>query len=238
MKVWNLAEAVWSVPAALTVGETNAGGGIVFFANTFRIGNLTFEAPVFDVDGITRLDGTNYVAQLYAGSVLAALRPAGEPTPFHAGFGAGLFNSTVVFLPTVPPGSNAVVQIRVWDRNQAASYEEARAVGSKFGRSGIMTIVAGGGDYPTDYLTDLQSFSLSAGLPQFVAGRLQLDGLAPDGTATWQLQGEAGYRYVIERANSNFVWRPLLVLTNVSGIVTFVDPAPAPPGYYRARILD
>ena len=238
VKVWNAAESAWSLPASLSVGETNPGGGIVLLANTFRTGNLTFEAPVFDVDGVTRLSGTNYVAQLYAGKTLAEMRPAGEPTPFHAGSGAGLFNSTVVFLPTVPPGSNALTQIRVWDRMKAASYEEARAVGSKFGRSIIMTITAGGGEYPTDYLRDLQSFSLSAGLPQFVAGRLQSGGLAPDGTAIWELKGEAGYRYVIERSTLDFVWRPLLVLTNASGIATFVDPAPTAPSYYRARILD
>jgi len=237
VKIWNSAESVWSLPASLYVGETISGGGVVLLANTFRIGNLSFEAPVFDVDGATRLSGTNYVAQLYAGKTLAEMRPAGEPTPFFAGYGAGLFNSTVVLLPTVPPGSNALVQIRVWDRSKAASYEEARAVGSKFGRSGIMTITAGGGDYPTDYLVDLRSFSLSAGLPQFVAGRIQLASLAPDGSATWLLQGEAGYRYVIERS-TNFVWRPLLVLTNTSGTATFSDPAPTVPSFYRARILD
>jgi hypothetical protein len=235
VEVWNQAGTAWSLPAVLSVGEANQGGGVVLLANHFQIGVVPYEMPVFDVDGSTPLNGSNYVTQLYAGLTLAALRPAGDPI---AGFGGGFFASTAVTLPTVPPGSNAVVQVRVWDGHKGASYEEARALGSRFGRSHILNTVAGGGGFPTEYLYDLTSFSLQAGLPQFVAGRINLASLSPDGTATWTLVGEAGFRYVIEKASTGMIWRPFLVLTNQTGSATFTDPQPASPSFYRARILE
>ncbi len=78
-------------------------------------------------------------------------------------------------------------------------FEEARALGGKFGRSEVFDIVAGGGDLPRALLVGLNSFSLQAGLAQFVAGRITPAGFDDSGTPIWSLQGNAGYRYAIER---------------------------------------
>jgi hypothetical protein len=104
------------------------------------------QVPMFDVDGITRLPAGTYVAQLYVGLTLGELRAAGNPVAFNQPgfFGLPWGSVSVVITPTVPPGATAVVQVRVWDRALGASYEEARALGSKFGRSQIFTHIAGG----------------------------------------------------------------------------------------------
>jgi hypothetical protein len=78
------------------------------------------------------------------------------------------------------------------------------------------------------------------GLPQFTAGRIDLAGHDTNGAPIWSLAGNAGYLYSIERALADLVWRPHLVLTNVTGTVTFTDPTPPPDEvvFYRARILE
>jgi Immunoglobulin I-set domain len=238
--VSNYAGVVWSLPATLTAREV-AGGGLVLMANQYVNGFGTNQFPVFDVDGTTPLSGSDYVAQLYAGETLALLRPVGTPTPFQTGFfNQGFFQSENITLPVVAPGSNAFVQVRAWDATAGASYEEARALGGKFGRSEVFDIVAGGGDLPRALLVGLNSFSLQAGLAQFVAGRITPAGFDDSGTPIWSLQGNAGYRYAIERTLNDFVWDPLMVITNDTGTVRFTDPDPPASGsaLYRARILE
>lgn len=238
LKVWNPAGTVWSLPATLVAWEAS-GGGTVLLANEFVNGPLTNKAPVFDVDGTTLLSNPDCVAQLYAGQSIALLRAVGAPTPFKSGYYAGFFGPEVVTLPTVPAGSNAFVQVRAWDSSKATSYEEARALGAKFGRSDLFQLTAASDSFQPAPLVGLESFSLHAGLPEFSAGRLDVLG-EQDGKVLWSLHGNAGYLYLIERSGSDFVWRPLIVLTNATGTVTFTDPDPPADdqGFYRARILE
>jgi hypothetical protein len=240
VKVWNQTEAVWSLAANLRVAEPTPGGGVVLLANWFTHDLATNAAPVLDADGITAITGPDYVAQLYAGPELALLRPTGAPTPFTSPIGKGFFQEQTVVLPTVAPGSNAFLQIRVWQASKGASYEEARALGGKFGRSEVLQLIAGNEPGAPQVLVGLQSFSLQAGLPQFTAGRIDPGGIGPTGLLIWSLVGQAGCRYSIERSLGDFVWRPWLVLTNLTGTVTFDDPTPlpVPNAFYRARILD
>lgn len=240
VKVWNHTETVWSLPARLTVGESAAGGGALRFSNKPILTNVLAVAPIFDVDGVTRLSGAAYVAQLYAGNSMTSLRAVGAPSPFLGGFSAGFFRASLVTLPTVPPGSNAFVQVRVWESAKGASYEEARALGSRFGRSEVLFVRTSMPPAFPSELAGLSSFALQAGLPEFNVGRVSLSERREDGTVVWSLQGQAGFRYVVEKAAGDFVWRPLTVLTNLTGAVTFIDPDP-PLGdvrFYRARILD
>jgi hypothetical protein len=239
VKVWNQSAAVWSLPALLKVeGSLSEGGGAIQFANRYVQGMTTNEAPVFDVGGLTKLSGSDYVAQLYAGPTLAQLRAVGTPSPFIT---PGLFQSQTVLVPTVPPNSNAVVQVRAWQRSKGASYEEARALGGKFGRSVVFQAWTGTPPLsPLDGLPGLASFSLQSGLPAFNVGRIELAGQTSEGVIEWTLRGETGCQYVIERALSDLVWRPLLVLTNATGTVNFTDPGAGVDAtvFYRARILD
>jgi hypothetical protein len=90
------------------------------------------------------------------------------------------------------------------------------------------------------FLTGLERFHLETGLPRFNVGRLEAGGSRPDGTREWRLIGEAGFRYLVEKSLGDFRWRPLLQVSNVTGIVTFVDSTAgeSPSEFYRARILD
>ena len=240
VKVWNDAETVWSLPAKVTVLASANGGGIVHLANRYLQGATTNEAPVFDVDGVTRLTGSDFVAQLYAGPTLAELRAVGTPSPFYTGLMAGFFQPQTITLSTVPPGATVFTQVRVWQRSKGASYDEARALGGKFGRSDVIQVIAQAPPPSAPYLPGLTSFSLQAGLPDFTVGRIDLVDRNHQGEALWSLTGAAGSRYVVEKAGADMVWRPLQVITNLTGVVTFTDPDSTSGReiFYRARILD
>jgi hypothetical protein len=247
VKVWNAGGTVWSLPATLTASIPTQGGGVVVMANSYNDNAGYFEFPIYDVDGLTMLNGADadYVAQLYAGSSIALLRPVGTPRPFYTGFDAGFFVPETEYLPTVPYGGAVLLQVRVWDRQYGMSYEEARALGSRFGRSQVLASAAGGNPpggppvpYPFSSLRGMTSFTLHAGMPRFEVGRIEPGGQQEDGTLIWSLVGEAGYRYLIERCTTNFVWQPFLVLTNVAGTATFTDPSRQDRALYRGRILD
>jgi hypothetical protein len=224
--------AVESLPATLAVVPALDGGGWLRFDNRPPI-----DAPVFDVDGTTRIAGSNYLAQLYAGLTTELLRPAGEPRRFGS---SGFILPSMVRLPNVPPGTNAFAQVRAWAAHSGAtSYEEARATGGRFGRSAILPLYVGE-PLTAPGLVGLQSFRLQAGVPHFTVGLLHIVERREDGSIEWAIEGEAGFRYLIERATNAYLWKPLLVLTNVSGRATFVDPAPPADGsaLYRSRLLD
>lgn len=241
--VSNWASRVWSLPARLIVTNALSGGGLLHFQNFNLPADLgTNRAPVFDVDGVTPLSGSNYLAQLYAGPTLDSLRPVGEPSPFYAGFLSGFFRPQVVTLPDVAPGQTALAQVRVWEAARGATYEEARALGGKFGRSDVLQVTAGGPPLIPPPLAGLRSFSLQAGLPAFTVGVIRLLERQPNGLLVWALEGQPGFRYVVEKAEvaDQIIWRPFTVLTNATGTVTFtdtIDPG-AEAGFYRARILD
>jgi hypothetical protein len=241
--VQNPASAVWSQPAKLVVTTNNQGGGLIDFRNRFVVSlGVTNVAPVFDIDGVTPLSGDRYLAQLYAGSSLQMLRPVGRPAPFLTGLQAGLFESQIVTLPTVLPGGTAVTQVRVWESGQGTSYEEARALGGRFGRSEIVAVTAGGGTVPPQPLVSLKGFHLQVGLPRFNVGLIELLEQRPDGDVLWSIRGEPGFRYSVERSiqSDAAIWQLRLVLTNETGTATFTDSVNGSTGavFYRARILD
>lgn len=241
VRVQNHAGIVWSLGANLIVTNAIEGGGKLRFVNEFSsYAGTNVEAPVFDLDGVTPLNGSNYLAQLYSGPSLEFLRPVGQPSPFRSGFDAGYFYAQIVTLPTVPPGSNAIAQVRAWEANRGSSYEEARALGGKFGKSDMLTVMVGGGSMPPTYLEGLQSFSLGAGMPQFATGHIQFVERQPGGILVWSHQGEPGFHYLIEKSAGGFEWRPFAVVTNVASTVTFTDSANSGSAvtFYRSRILD
>lgn len=241
VRVQNNAGIAWSLGAKLVVTNAIAGGGQISFRNRFSsLYGTNVDAPIFDIDGATGLNGSNFLAQLYGGPSLELLRPAGQPSAFKGGFSAGYFFYQIVTLPAVPPGSGAVVQVRAWDARKGSSYEEARAMGGKFGKSTLLTLTTGD-DWtgPAD-LDGLQSFSLQAGMPQFASGQIAFVERQPGNIVVWSHRGEPGYRYLIERSIHGFEWRPYLVITNVTSTATFTDSAEGGSSvvFYRSRILD
>ena len=118
-------------------------------------------APFYDVDGTTRLEGTAFYGQLWAGPDINSLTPWGEPLTFRTGAGAGFFNTTGKdtsrIIGTVAPGTVATVQVRVWE-SLAGYYDVAIQGGFKYGqftrlhgrhrRRRFASIAAGEPDWP------------------------------------------------------------------------------------------
>jgi hypothetical protein len=238
--VRNYSGSDFGLPARLSVLEMAYPGGTVWLRNWDPFPYPGPNAPIFDVDGQTKLTGTDFAAQLYAGPSLETLRPCGEPSFFQAGFHAGAVYPQLVTIPHVQAGALAYIEVRAWQWSSGASYEEARALGGKFGKSGVLQMATGSDLGNPEFLSGLQSFSLRTGLPQFNIGQLEAAEHNPDETTIWRLRGLAGARYLVEKSEADFNWRPLLLLTNVTGVVTFVDPTEGQneKEFYRARILD
>jgi hypothetical protein len=241
VKVQNYSGSDTSLPAKLDVLEVANEASTVWLQNWDPFGFLELHAPVFEVDGTTRLAGTDYLAQLYAGPSLETLRPCGEPTHFEVGFRAGAVAPRLVTVPHVPLNTLAYGELRCWQADKGASYEEARALGGRFGKSATIQMTTSPDSAVPSYLFGLQSFSLRAGLPQFNIGELEPSGQSPEGATVWQLRGEKDARYLIEKSETNSDWRPLLLLvTSSAGVAEFVDPTEGEheKEFYRARILD
>ncbi|MBU6401242.1 MAG: immunoglobulin domain-containing protein, partial [Verrucomicrobia bacterium] len=158
--VSNALGSVTSDPAVLLVAQS---GGEVDFSNLGI-------APVFDVDGVTRLSGPGYLAQLYAGPATNSLAPIGPAVPFYSGDLAGYWSSEpdeVRDIITVAPGTPALVQVRVWQGGLGLTFEQAAAAGSKVGASAVLELTTGGNSvppFPPTPLTGLRSFALQSPL--------------------------------------------------------------------------
>jgi len=138
--------------------------GTVFFKN--RVTGYV-DAPVFDTDGLTKLAGTNYMAQLYAGPSADAQAPMGEPLSFRTGIGQGYLDDrgkdVCYSIANVVPGKEAYCQIRVWEAVHGKTYEAAVAKRGKTGASNLVRVVTGGygsPPAPPNFLIGLQPFRL------------------------------------------------------------------------------
>jgi NOL1/NOP2/fmu family ribosome biogenesis protein len=142
------------------------GQGTINFSNRVLGGGVN--APVFDVDGVTKLDGGAFVAQLYAGASADNLSPIGGAVSFFSGAGAGHFSGGTRIIPTVTPGGVAIVQVRVWASAWGSTYEAAWAAGGDTGVSEMFEVVTGGDGAPPSVpanLVGLKSFQLVAATP-------------------------------------------------------------------------
>lgn len=151
--------------AALVLAVAGAyAQGTVNFVNKTSGG---IDAPVFDVDGTTKLTGSGFLAGLYNGESLV-----GDAVPFRTGTGAGYWNpapSALRTLDSVAPGANATLTVRAWDASKGATYAAALAAGGKTGKSAAVTVATGGAGSPPSLaadLTGLKSFSLVAAVPE------------------------------------------------------------------------
>jgi hypothetical protein len=232
--VRNPVGTVQSLPATVVV--TNAvGGGNIRFSNYAP----TNRQPFYDVDGITRLSGNAFLAQMYAGPSPTGLRPVSARMPFSTGPLAGFFISTTVVVPDVPPGQPAYAQTRVWGSAAGVTYEDARARGGRFAAGPVYSIVT----VPTPNLPHslpMVSLTLQAGLPQFTTGKLAVGSRPPGQPVQWKLTGAPGFAYLIEKRNPPANWYPWQIVTNITGTVLFSDSNNAPHAinFYRSRMLD
>jgi hypothetical protein len=239
--VRSFTESTTSLPALLSLAAEAPGSGLGFSFSAWQPDpSFDVDAHVFDVDGLTRLAGAQFAAQLYVGPGMESLRPVGEPRTFFDGFHAGRWNFATVNLPNVSPGQPFVAQVRAWDFSKAASYEEARALGQRFGRSKPLLLTVGEPPSPGDLmLRGLESFSLQLGLPDFTVGRIEAS-LTPAGDQlTFRITGARGFRYLVERRVDGANWKPVQVFESFPGEATFTTPlVEGNTVLYRARILD
>ena len=105
-----------------------ASGQTVDFSNKGKIDGV--DAPIFDDQGI-RLAGPRYVAQLYAWNQWNRFLPASIPAPFTTN---GYFLESTVRIPFIIGGS-AWVQVRAWNLDGGATFEQAATAGGWTGVS-------------------------------------------------------------------------------------------------------
>ena len=166
-----------SIAAFLTAVGAYAQGNVTF-ANV----GAGLNAPVFDVDGVTRLGGLAFRAQLYVGSSASESSLTAVPgaTPFLGTTPpfAGFFNAGVKTLPGFPAGSRPFFQVRAWEAAGGTSYDAALAAGKKVGKSAVfeladrwgLTDPSGMPPGPPPLLLGLTSFSLVPEPPAIALG--------------------------------------------------------------------
>jgi hypothetical protein len=144
--------------AVMMVAVAVHGQGQVNFSNR----GTGVDAPIFNVDGTTRLSGATFQAQLYGGpqgTAAASLTAAGAATGFQTGTLAGyFFGGTARSITGVAGGSVATLQVRVWDSTTGATWETATTRSSI--NDGIVSITLGTPPNTPPNLTGLASFSL------------------------------------------------------------------------------
>jgi hypothetical protein len=226
--------AVESLPALLTVTPpVEADPNRTLWIRDAR------HAPVYDADGLSFVSGDTFVGQFYFGPNELDLRPYGPPQIFFEGITAGIIRTSYWgAVPGLRMDQPAFAQMRVWERSKGPSFEHARAVGGKFGRSITVPLVDVHWDGKNYKGYDIPSFSLQAGVPNFTTGRF-ISSVQNRGTVLFTYEGHPGFRYLIEEADKNLLWTPFSIVTNQSTSFTFsTKPGDAKQKLYRARILD
>jgi hypothetical protein len=171
----------------LSTAFLHAQGTFVFANYVSSPEGVLVDAPVFDADGLP-LYGTKYLAELYGGNAPDNLQPAGEagqrirvPFTYTVSGASGYFRyAGAVSVSTIPSGGFGWIQVRAWDAELGASYEEVAALGrAGYGASEVFGAWAGGGSanppFPPEPLVGLRSFQL---VPEPGMGLLVLGGLA------------------------------------------------------------
>ncbi len=121
------------------------------------------DAPVYQADGITKLDGPQFMAELLAGPTAGSLSSVAT-TGFLGGLGAGYFNGGVRTINSVSPGQTAWIEVRAWNTITGASFTQAQISGlpNSWWTSPVFSVITGGlpsssGDTPPGFLTGLGS---------------------------------------------------------------------------------
>ena len=170
--------------ALLMVAITAHGQGTINFGNfvlapggVLPDGPFTVNQPIFDIGGVGKLQGPQYVAQLY----VASAGVVGDPVPFRTGALAGYWDSVLRVVPNALPGTPVTVAVYAWDTLAGSSYAAARALGRAASSIPFALVLGGGGNTPAD-LVGLRSFTV----PQIPEPSQVLIGLAVAGVLFFQ----------------------------------------------------
>lgn len=146
------------------------GQGQISVGNRVRVYDI--DAPVFDSDCRTRLEGTGYLAQAYVGFSPDSLSPLGSVWTFRTGDSAGYVHLVTLTVPGTVINW-VYVQLRAWEAEAGTSYEGAVVTGGKHGFSNIVPMLTVLPPGTPDVPVGLQSFCL---VPEATSGELLLVG--------------------------------------------------------------
>ena len=246
VRVSNQFGAATSLGAVLNVDDHS--GGTVLFSNFIG----TNRPCVFDLDGITKLEGAAYLAQLYAGPDSAHLEAVGAAVPFRTGVSAGLFSGGIRYIASVQAGAVAALQVRAWAASAGATYESALLAGGKAGASKVFSLATGGQLVPPRPLIGLESFSLSNGaiapvkplfaqklVSRLLPPPLLLSDLRPTaGIFHLYIGSEPGLTCLVDYSADLVTWHSLTNFVNVDGYMQVQDQCDptVPSRFYRVRV--
>ena len=128
-----LISSLWSVVAAPAWSQ-----GYIAFGN-FNL-PAGIDAPVFDTDCQTRLEGTAFLAQDYVGFTADSLSPLGPVVTFRTGEAAGYIVPYAIEVPGSGQKDVVYTQMRSWEARGGPTYEAAVASGAKHERSNVVPI--------------------------------------------------------------------------------------------------
>jgi hypothetical protein len=116
--------------------------GILVFANY----GGGVHAPVYESDGVTKLSGPQFQAELLAGPSLSGLT-ALATTPFYTGTLAGYFNGGQQTINGILWYNPAWVQVKVWSTASGTTFDQAQASGlpDSWWATSVFTVILGGG---------------------------------------------------------------------------------------------
>lgn len=171
-----------TLAVCLVSGFTAWAQGTVTFANAAPGVN----APVFDIDGTTRL-AAGYAADLWYGPAgitandvnNVGLISLGLAVPFRTGASAGYFLGGAVTFPAGTTGP-ASLQVRAWKLVDGATWAAANAAngGAGVGVSQVIQAVLVNAPTPPNNMVGLASFNMAVPEPStFALGALGLAGL-------------------------------------------------------------
>jgi len=145
--------------------------GTLNFANFVQVAppGVSVNAPIFNIDGTTRLAGSQFQAILYGGPDANSLQAMGSAVGFATGTGAGYFIGGQRVVTTVAGNTMAFLQVRAWDTLAGATWDAAFASGSGYGMSPILNLTLGQAPATPPNMVGLQSFSLVVPEPSTIA---------------------------------------------------------------------
>jgi len=207
------------------------GQGQIIFANF--VPAYSIDAPVFDIDCRTRLEGSVYLAQVYVGRNRNSLAPLGPRISFLEHSAAGYFRPVGLAVPDV---ANAQVhtQLRAWEAAAGPTYEAAVSAGGKHGFSNIVPVYATTGPAPPGSPEGLESFCLIRGMHLGI-GPVQII----NSRITFNILTSFPERKTAVEVSGNLrEWSSLSTVVPSSSSFRFVDPNPLNviPRFYRVVI--
>ena len=116
--------------------------GTVWFINLDSAHGVN--APVYESDGLAKLSGPQFMAELLVGPSAANLMSIAT-TGFLTGAAAGYFNGDVQTVNGIIPGTTAWVEVRAWNIASGGSFLQAQASGlpNSWWQSSVFTVQLG-----------------------------------------------------------------------------------------------